>query len=155
MNDEPPGTSAPPPQPPAPPPPYDDRRRTAPEMKLPESGQEALLNLVMARLGLIKIEAAEAGAHAGKRLAAAVLAGVLGLFLWALILAGGIGLLAHYAGWHWFWITLAVAGLHAGVIFLLLTVVRKTPPTAFPITRAEFEKDREWIETLKKRNWKD
>lgn len=123
-------------------------------MKIPQSWQEALINLVAARLGLIKIEAAEAGAHVAKRLVAAVLAGVLGLFLWALILAGSIGLLAYFAIWHWFWITLAVAGLHAVVIFFLLMVARKTSPTAFPITRAEFEKDHQWIENLKKQNWK-
>jgi len=123
-------------------------------MKIPQSWQEALKNLVVARLGLIKIEAAEARAHAAKRLVAAVLAGVLGLFLWALILAGSIGLLANFANWPWFWITLAVAGLHAAGIFSLLMVVRKTPPTAFPVTRAEFEKDHQWIENLKKQNWK-
>jgi len=151
---EPLGTSPVPPAHPAPPPPYDDRRPKAPETKVPQSWQEALLNLVAARFCLIRIEAAEAGAHAAKRVAAAVLAAVLGLFLWALILAGGIGLLAYFADWHWFWITLGVAGLHAVVVFILLMVARKTQPTAFPITRAEFEKDREWIENLKKQNWK-
>jgi hypothetical protein len=139
------------PPPPSPPPPYDGRTPGPAPVEVPDSWHEALFKLIGARLALIRIEGAEAGSGVARRLAAAAIACVLALFLWALFLAGGIGLLAHLTSWNWFWIALAAGGLHAAVILRLAMIVRKPSPAAFPITRAELEKDLEWIETLKKK----
>ena len=70
------------------------------------------------------------------------------LFAWALLIAGGIACLARIAGWPWPLIAIACAILHLAGAFALAKVARSKIPTAFPVTRAEFLKDREWIETL-------
>ncbi len=138
----------PPPDPAAPPPgPLDP--------EAPASWTDALGTLVSTRIALIKTEAGEAAGHAAKRAAAAAAAAVLALFFWVLLLAGGIGALAAATGWKWFWLTLAAAGLHALVILILLGFARKSTPSPFPVTRAEFEKDRQWLDRLKKQNSND
>lgn len=110
-------------------------------------------DLVFTRIGLVRLEAAEAASHALKRIVGLVAIGVLALFLWALLLAGGIGAIAALTGWSWFWVALAAAGLHLVVIGGLAALVKRKAPTAFPVTRAEFEKDSEWLDQLKQ-NWK-
>ena len=43
------------------------------------------------------------------------------------------------------------AGLPLLVAFLLASSCNKPGTAAFPITRAEFQKDREWIENIQKK----
>jgi hypothetical protein len=117
---------------------------------LPTNWREALLGLIAARFALIQIEskqAAKAGAGRAARLVAAV---ICVFFTWALILAGGIAALSHQTGWPWAWIALAAGGLHlVAAIILFQTAGRGAAPT-FIATRAEFQKDREWIENFQK-----
>lgn len=110
---------------------------------------DGLRVLLASRVALIRLEAAEATGHALKRVVSLVMVGVLALFLWALLLAGGIGALAALTGWGWFWITFGAAGMHLVVIGGLIAYVRRKAPTAFPVTRAEFERDRVWLDQLK------
>jgi hypothetical protein len=110
---------------------------------------DGLRVLLASRIALIRLEAAEAAGHALKRVVSLVIVGVLCLFLWALLLAGGIGALAAITGWGWFWITLGAAGAHLVVIGGLIAYARRKAPTAFPVTRAEFERDRVWLDQLK------
>ena len=69
-------------------------------------------------------------------------------FAWALLLAGGIACLARISGWPWPGIAIACAILHLVAAAALARFACSRIPRAFPITRAEFQKDREWIETL-------
>jgi hypothetical protein len=104
-------------------------------------------------LELIRIESREATRIALRK---GILTGALAataFFIWALLLAGGIGWLAGYlesAGHPCGWpvVTFAVAGLHILLAGALLLALRRPNPPPFPITRNEFEKDREWLKTL-------
>jgi uncharacterized membrane protein YqjE len=104
--------------------------------------------LVCSRLELVKLEAKETAKHQVRRVIAIVAAAVCVLFGWALLLAGGIVAIAHGAGWEWQWLTLGVAVAHLLGAFLLVLYAVKSSSPAFPYTRAEFQKDREWIKNF-------
>ena len=106
-----------------------------------------------ARIELIQIESREACRQAMRQGIVAGMLCAIAFFAWALLLAGGIGWLAHgleQSGHPWGWpkITLAAAVLHIllGVGLFLALRLRNQP--SFPVTRNEFEKDREWLKTL-------
>ena len=109
------------------------------------------MSLVASRITLIQLESKDA-ARGIVRSAALILAACGCVFFsWALVLAGGISLVAQLANWPWNYVALAVATVHllAGLIMARLAI--KSPRGAmFPITRAEFQKDREWIEKFSK-----
>lgn len=115
---------------------------------LPANWREALLALVAARVALIELEirqAAQAGAR--RALCVGAVAGCL-FFMWALLLAGGIAIVADSSGWPWHWIAIGTAALHMLAAFGFAHAARRAATPAFPVTRAEFHKDREWIENL-------
>lgn len=118
----------------------------------PKSGIHAAFGLMESRAAIVSIEAKQAlgAALARGALLFAALLGVVGA--WALALAGAIGAIASATGWEWFHVALAAAGLHLlfALTALLIAKSRKSEP--FPVTRAEFEKDREWLTQLKNRN---
>jgi membrane protein implicated in regulation of membrane protease activity len=72
-------------------------------------------------------------------------------FTWILLLAGALAAIATATGWPWYWLAIAAAGIHLLVAFLLASSCNKPGTPAFPITRAEFQKDREWIENIQKK----
>jgi uncharacterized membrane protein YqjE len=117
----------------------------------PENWREALMSLLAARVTLIQLEGKDAAASAARR--AILVTATLGcaLVTWALTLAGGISWIAEASSWPWSRVALATAGLHllAGLI-LARFALRPAASPAFPITRAEFQKDREWIEKFQK-----
>jgi threonine/homoserine/homoserine lactone efflux protein len=115
----------------------------------PENWREALMALIASRVALIRLEArqsAKSGASRAIRMAAAAFCL---LFAWMLLLAGGIAALAACTDWPWHWVALATAALHLLLAGLLIITCKAAPP-AFPATRAEFQKDREWIENFQK-----
>jgi len=119
----------------------------------PNGWLEALAAWVQSRLELIQIESREASRLALRK---GILAGALAataFFIWALLVAGGIGWVSAYlerTGHPWGWpvVTFAFAGLHVLLAGGLLLALRRPNPPSFPITRIEFEKDREWLKTL-------
>lgn len=115
----------------------------------PVDWSEALGTLISSRIALIQLESRAASRQA--RQLAAVIAGaaVAACFTWALVLAGGIAALAAATGWPWYWLALAAAAGHALVAAVCLRLAGAARAPAFPITRAEFQKDREWLDTLK------
>ena len=106
--------------------------------------------LVAARIALIQFESHAVAKEGGRRAALVAAACACAFFAWALILAGAISLVAQATGASWSIIALVTAALHllAGVI--LAKMAKPSDGTAFPITRAEFQKDREWIENFNK-----
>ena len=115
----------------------------------PSTWIEALLAIISTRADLIRLEAKDA-ARQGSNKVARIIAAVLCItFGWSLLLAGGIGALSHLAGWPWFWTALAIGAMHiVGAVILLRKSSGHAP--LFPVTRAEFQRDREWIENLQK-----
>jgi uncharacterized membrane protein YqjE len=117
----------------------------------PENWREALMALLAARAALIQIESKDAAASAARR--AILITATVGcaLVTWALTLAGGISWIAEASGWPWSRVALATAGLHLLVgLILARFALRPAATPAFPFTRAEFQKDREWIEKFQK-----
>ena len=121
-----------------------------PQDPLPANWREALMSLVATRLTLIELEAKDAAkqtARRGSSLAAAV--GCI-VFAWALLLAGGVSIIAKSADLPWDQVAIGAAVLHLLGGIILARLARPSAATAFPITRAEFQKDREWIEKFQK-----
>jgi uncharacterized membrane protein YqjE len=111
--------------------------------------QQALVELVRSRVALIRLES-QGAVRQGVRTAAAGVVAALALgFAWALLLVGGIGALAMAAHWPWYWIALAAALLHVGAAGLCAVLLRAAKAPTFPVTRNEFQKDREWLQNLK------
>lgn len=106
------------------------------------------MNLIASRFALIQLESKEAAHDGAKRAARFAAAALCAVFAWALLLAGGIAFISEQLGWSWSLVAIGTAILHliAGIIF-------SRPPKgsggeAFRVTRAEFQKDRAWIENL-------
>jgi hypothetical protein len=114
----------------------------------PPTWREALSALIGARIALLEFESKAAARQAGK-CAAKLLGAILAtIFAWALGLAGAIAAFAAASAWPWYWIALAAALLHAIAAVICLLLARASTLSPFPITRAEFQKDREWLVTL-------
>ena len=121
--------------------------------RLPANWQEALFALIASRLALIAVEFKEA-AHAGaRRLLFVLMALVCACFMWMLLLAGVTASIAHASGCPWYWIAIGLGALHLLAAMGFVRAAKSPAPPAFPVTRDEFKKDREWIENLKK-TWK-
>ena len=116
----------------------------------PKNWRDALMLLIACRIALIQLEAkqaAKSGASRAIRLAAAAFCLV---FAWMLLLAGGIAAISASTSWAWQWVALVTAALHLLLAWILIISSKASPP-AFPATRAEFQKDREWIESIQKK----
>ena len=109
------------------------------------------MSLIASRVTLIQLESKDA-AKGGIRSAAFILAACGCVFSsWVLVLAGGVSLVARLAHWPWDYVALGVAMIHLLAGLLMTRLAIKSPRGAtFPITRAEFQKDREWIENFQK-----
>lgn len=117
---------------------------------LPSNWVEAVAALVQSRIQLITLEFSELAKHRVRSLVSLIIAAILLFFTWALILAGGIAAIAAATNWPWYWIALATAVIHLIIAIILVKLPKAEAPEPFPITRSEFQKDREWLETLKK-----
>jgi uncharacterized membrane protein YqjE len=116
--------------------------------KLPANWREALVALLATRVALIELESKEAAKVAARRLMRLIVALACAGFMWALLLAGGIAYIAHATGWPWYGLAIGIGLLHLAATLGFLRATQTPVPTAFPFTRAEFQKDREWIENF-------
>jgi MFS family permease len=108
--------------------------------------------LIASRIALIQLEARETARKRVRRVVGLIAAVICLFFTWALLLSGGIAAVCSATGWSWHWLAIAAAALHFFVALLLLKGgSAKSSIPAFPLTRAEFQKDREWIENLQKK----
>jgi uncharacterized membrane protein YqjE len=119
---------------------------------MPKGWKAAFATLVSARLEMIRIEAKSASAAAVGRIALLLIM-LFGLFFaWVLALVAAIGAIAASTPWVWYQVAAAAAGLHLLLAAFALLIIRASKKkTSFPVTRAEFEKDREWLNRLKNR----
>ncbi len=105
-----------------------------------------------ARMRLASIEGREAAGEAGKVLLLAGAVLVAGAFGWLFLCLGAVFLLAKAMGeYGWVWASLIVGCAHIVIAILLGLVLRAhRSKSFFPLTTAEFQKDREWLEEEKK-----
>ena len=116
----------------------------------PANWREAIMSLIAARFALIQIESKVVGKEIARR--GFLLVGVVGCFFftWAFLLVGGVAALAEVVRCPWYWIAMGVGILHLVVALILLRLAKPSGNSQFPFTRAEFQKDREWIENFQK-----
>ncbi|MGL4398575.1 MAG: phage holin family protein [Luteolibacter sp.] len=112
--------------------------------------REALMALIASRLELIQLESKQAGQEASRRAVWVGVAAGCAFAAWMLLLAGGVSLISEATRWPWNWVAVGLAGLHLIVGFILARAAKSAGTPAFPATRAEFQKDREWIENFNK-----
>jgi uncharacterized membrane protein YqjE len=120
------------------------------EASLPTNWREALMTLIAARVALIQLESKDAARDTAKRAACIIALILCAFFTWALLLASGIAALARICHWPWYGIAFIAAAFHLIAAILLTRAAKSPAASAFPVTRAEFNKDREWIENFQK-----
>jgi uncharacterized membrane protein YqjE len=118
----------------------------------PTNWGEALAGLVASRVAIISMEAKDATASALGRLVPLVVGIVCLVGVWVLAMAGAVGAIAAATEWEWYHVAFAAAGIHLLIALIVLLAAKAERPAPFPVTRAEFEKDREWLNQLKNRN---
>lgn len=111
----------------------------------PATWKEAAMALISARISIIRMESKDAAENLARRLLLWMIMGICAFFAWALILAGSIALIAENSVYPWYDIAIVFAASHLVIALILAILAKKSAPPAFPVTRSEFQKDREWI----------
>ncbi len=106
--------------------------------------------LIASRLELIQLESKQAAQEASRRAMLIGVAAGCAFAAWMLFLAGGVSLLSQVSGWPWNWVAVGLACLHLLVGLILAKAAKSVVTPTFQATRAEFQKDREWIENFNK-----
>lgn len=108
------------------------------------------MGLVASRVALIQLESKDVARGASRR--AVLVAATCGCAFaaWMLLLAGGVSIISQSTGWPWNWVAVGLAALHLLVGVILAQAAKSAGTPTFPATRAEFQKDREWIENFNK-----
>lgn len=114
----------------------------------PSNWREAIPALISSRISLIQIEGKEAARSGIKSVIFVVIAVLCGFFAWATLLAGLIAFGAEAFDWPWSFVAIFAGLLHLLIGLILLRLVQSRKVPTFPITRAEFQKDREWLHQL-------
>jgi uncharacterized membrane protein YqjE len=118
-----------------------------------DSWQEAIPNLIASRAEIFRIEAQDAIQAAIGKWMVIGLALFLIIGAWTLLIAGLIGLVSTQYAWTWYQVAFAAAGGHFLIALVTCMIIKGGRKTeSFPITRQEFEKDREWLNQLKNRS---
>ena len=104
--------------------------------------------LIASRIALIELESKDAVRQGARSAIMIVTALICVVFGWALLLAGAVSLIAVVGDWPWYWVALGIAAAHLLVAFVLVKLAKPAQITAFPVTRSEFNKDRQWIENF-------
>ncbi len=106
------------------------------------------MDLLASRFTLIELESKDAAKEGARRAGLIAAACGCAVFAWALLLAGGIPLIAGLCGCSWSLVALGAAILHLVTGFILISLAKPSAGPSFPVTRAEFQKDREWIQNF-------
>ena len=123
--------------------------RPGPDQGFPTNWKEAIATLASARMAMIKAESGEAIGTGVKKLALVIIGVVALFFAWCLFMGGVVGAIASSPALSWWQAAFIVGGGHLLVALVAFLVAKSKASDPFPITRAEFEKDREWLNQLK------
>jgi hypothetical protein len=108
------------------------------------------MGLVASRVALIQLESKDVARGASKRAILIAAACGCAFAAWMLLLAGGVSIISQSTGWPWSWVAVGLAAIHLLVGVILAQTAKSAGGDSFPATRAEFQKDREWIENFNK-----
>ncbi len=112
--------------------------------------QTALDALITSRIGLIKLESQDAAARTCRKLIFLVVAALAALFAWGFIVTGLIHVIHFFKDWPMHWIVLGAGLIHLLVALIFAALAKSSSSPTFSVTRAEFQKDREWLHQLLK-----
>lgn len=130
--------------------PAPSKEAAGPQFRAPRDWREAVTTLISTRAALIQWESREALSHVARKGIFLGAVAACAFFAWALILAGSIAWISSAVGVAWPAFALLAGFLHVLAAVILLGKAKKPSPPAFTVTRAEFQKDREWIENFQK-----
>ncbi len=122
-----------------------DAAEQAPE---PGSWLEALSMYLNSRIDLMRLEGRSAGRLWGRSAVLFAVAALAGLVAWLALTAGLIALLAVSFSWPWHWVALGAGLAHLLAAAVCVKAALTTNTAAFPLTRQEFAKDRQWLLSL-------
>jgi uncharacterized membrane protein YqjE len=108
------------------------------------------MGLIASRVALIQLESKDAATSVARVMLFWGAALCCAVFAWALLAAGAVAAIAQAMHWPWHGVALAAGVLHLLAGTLLAILGKPAMGSAFAFTRAEFKKDREWIENLHK-----
>jgi len=118
--------------------------------RLPDNWKQAIPCLVSSRIAIIQAESKQAVSSVFGKVVLLIVAAFFLIIAWLLIAAGIVGVIVLTYSWQWYQAAFAVAGGHIFVAVIALLLSRSKSADSFPITRSEFEKDREWLNQPKK-----
>ncbi len=121
------------------------------ETKLPESWKEAFGTLVSSRIAIIQAESGEAVSTGVKKAVLVAVIALSALLIWILVLAGAVGAIAAATELMWYHMAFIAAGVHLIIAIIAVFLVKAKSAAPFPMTRAEFEKDKAWLNQLSKK----
>ena len=113
--------------------------------------RDAAVEWLAARAELVRMEAREAAKAAARRGVVAGFLGAMAVFAWALLMAGLVGWISAASGLAWYWVALVAAVVHGLAAAVAGVVLTRPGPPVFEATRNELEKDRQWLEDLRRR----
>lgn len=123
------------------------------EDQLPGDWKDAIPSLIASRFGIIRIESKDAIEIAVRKLILLSVALFCLFATWGLLTAGLIGVVSEHFKCPWYFSAFSVGGVYLLISLVVLVIIKKSKKTeTFPITRAEFEKDRQWLNQLKNRS---
>lgn len=114
----------------------------------PVNWQTALDTLITSRIELFQIESKEVTGKLTRSIIFLAISALAVLFGWGLILAGLVQLIHSNTHWPLHWVALGVGFLHLLFALILVMLARPSQKSTFPVTRAEFQKDREWLHQI-------
>lgn len=113
---------------------------------------DAVAGLVASRIGIIRIESQDAIEVVVRKLILLSVALFALVATWGLLTAGLIGVIADHFKCPWYFAAFSMGGFYLLLSLVMMLIIKKTRKTVtFPVTRAEFEKDRQWLNQIKNR----
>jgi hypothetical protein len=111
--------------------------------------QSAIAEFAASRIELIRLESEDAAQLAAQKTRDVILLTCAAVLGWLCLLAGLIGVLHHFTQWSWWCCALLFALIHAILAGIFAARLKRPGPPVFPLTRAEFHKDKLWMQSLK------
>jgi len=138
----------------------DDESSDAFDMSLKDAVvlfKDSASSYVGARKELFTIEAKEAAEYSGRKVAALAVVALTGLFTWLLLMAAFVAALGYWfstemgmGGYGWAVAALCLSLIHLMVLFVFLAKFKKKPESElFEMTKAELNKDKQWLQEAK------
>jgi len=114
----------------------------------PANWRTALADLLGSRAALVQYELKNAAATGIRKVVLFATAAIFLLLFWLILVASLVGLISAQGGYTWYTVALAAAGIHFLLAVILILIAKRAAPPSFEITRQEFKKDREWLQTF-------